>query len=288
MGKYISKQLEIEAEVVTRENFQNVKALLGDRFNEVNCSYGCDPIKDEDYMEEVFIEIPTLEGTMRAEEGDYLVKGTHGEFYPVKPDIFLYKYLPVGGPEVLKDSLCYLIGGIDYAQDQGVGWRKILIQKCKERGLDIWWLDPTNKITGLQEEIGTEHDKLINYKKSGDFEAASKMMKRIVREDHRSCDLSDFVIFYIDPDVHTCGSYFEFQSALTQKKPYFIICEKGKEKIPTWLYGICDHNYFFTSIDEVVDELTRLNNGEKELTERWVLIRHNLKNLYDVLPSMTK
>lgn len=32
--------------------------------------------------------IHTLEGIMQANPGDYIVKGTHEEFYPVKPEIF--------------------------------------------------------------------------------------------------------------------------------------------------------------------------------------------------------
>lgn len=32
--------------------------------------------------------IKTLEGTMRADVGDYIIKGVQGEFYPCKPDIF--------------------------------------------------------------------------------------------------------------------------------------------------------------------------------------------------------
>lgn len=41
----------------------------------------------------VFIE--TLEGTMRADEGDWIIKGVKGEFYPCKPDIFEATYEPV-------------------------------------------------------------------------------------------------------------------------------------------------------------------------------------------------
>lgn len=40
----------------------------------------------------VAIEIPTLEGVMRADVGDWIVKGVAGEFYPVKPDIFAVTY----------------------------------------------------------------------------------------------------------------------------------------------------------------------------------------------------
>ena len=32
--------------------------------------------------------IPTLEGTMTASVGDYVIRGVQGEFYPCKPDIF--------------------------------------------------------------------------------------------------------------------------------------------------------------------------------------------------------
>ena len=36
--------------------------------------------------------IETLEGVMVAELGDYIVKGVHGEFYPVKENIFNETY----------------------------------------------------------------------------------------------------------------------------------------------------------------------------------------------------
>lgn len=32
--------------------------------------------------------IETLEGRMRADLGDWIIKGVNGEFYPCKPDIF--------------------------------------------------------------------------------------------------------------------------------------------------------------------------------------------------------
>ena len=38
--------------------------------------------------------IPTLEGVMRADIGDFIIKGVQGEFYPCKPDIFAATYEP--------------------------------------------------------------------------------------------------------------------------------------------------------------------------------------------------
>lgn len=40
------------------------------------------------------IQIDTLEGTMTASLGDWIIKGVKGEFYPCKPDIFVMTYEP--------------------------------------------------------------------------------------------------------------------------------------------------------------------------------------------------
>ncbi len=39
-----------------------------------------------------FLVIKTLEGNMRADQGDWIIKGVKGEFYPCKPDIFEATY----------------------------------------------------------------------------------------------------------------------------------------------------------------------------------------------------
>lgn len=38
------------------------------------------------------LQIKTLEGTMLADPGDWIIKGVKGEFYPCKPDIFAATY----------------------------------------------------------------------------------------------------------------------------------------------------------------------------------------------------
>ncbi len=58
-----------------------------------------DPVWIVDLIEEgkvtinypnMFIE--TLEGTMKADAGDYIIRGIKGEVYPCKPDIFEATY----------------------------------------------------------------------------------------------------------------------------------------------------------------------------------------------------
>lgn len=41
------------------------------------------------------LSIHTLEGVMVADEGDWIIRGVAGEFYPCKPDIFEQTYEPV-------------------------------------------------------------------------------------------------------------------------------------------------------------------------------------------------
>ena len=53
------------------------------------------PVVIEAYQTDVEISIPTLEGTMIANPGDWIITGIKGEQYPCKPDIFEATYEPV-------------------------------------------------------------------------------------------------------------------------------------------------------------------------------------------------
>ena len=50
------------------------------------------PVVIEAYQTEVPMDIQTLEGTMHADPGDYIITGVKGERYPCKPDIFEQTY----------------------------------------------------------------------------------------------------------------------------------------------------------------------------------------------------
>jgi hypothetical protein len=45
------------------------------------------------------LSIHTLEGVMRADVGDWIIKGVKGELYPCKPDIFAATYDPVNAED---------------------------------------------------------------------------------------------------------------------------------------------------------------------------------------------
>lgn len=50
------------------------------------------PVVLKAYRTEEELSIETLEGTMIAKPGDWIITGIHGEQYPCKPDIFAKTY----------------------------------------------------------------------------------------------------------------------------------------------------------------------------------------------------
>lgn len=50
------------------------------------------PVVIEAYQTNVELKIETLEGTMTANPGDWIITGVKGEQYPCKPDIFEATY----------------------------------------------------------------------------------------------------------------------------------------------------------------------------------------------------
>ena len=86
---YMKKPIIIEAMVFenTVECLYKLSEFMYGQGKEAKINY-CD-------KESPKLIIDTLEGTMYASEGDYIIKGISGEFYPCKPDIFHKTYVEV-------------------------------------------------------------------------------------------------------------------------------------------------------------------------------------------------
>ena len=78
MTKYRKKPVVIEAVQSTKSNHREILDFTEGK---------AIPISGQPQ-----ILIPTLEGDMWADVGDWIIKGVQGEFYPIKPDIFEETY----------------------------------------------------------------------------------------------------------------------------------------------------------------------------------------------------
>jgi hypothetical protein len=82
--KYKKKPVIIEAIQYNGENIRDIVKFIGGGTTETEEMINGRWVKS--------ISINTLEGTMKATNGDYIIKGVKGEFYPCKPDIFSETY----------------------------------------------------------------------------------------------------------------------------------------------------------------------------------------------------
>lgn len=81
MPLFRKKPVVIEAEHFVSGNYDRC-------FTFVTCA--CMATRDENRNPTLMIS--TLEGDMTAVDGDWIIKGVNGEFYPCKPDIFNKTY----------------------------------------------------------------------------------------------------------------------------------------------------------------------------------------------------
>lgn len=97
MPKYRNKPVVVEAVRWTGSNLEEIRNFVGSDLIEE-----CVELFDiKRTLKEMLVDIAidTLEGTMRVDYGDYIIKGVNNELYPCKPDIFLATY-----EEVIEDG----------------------------------------------------------------------------------------------------------------------------------------------------------------------------------------
>jgi hypothetical protein len=91
--KFRKKPVVIEARQLTPENAEEIgawcEAMLckHDTYSSYLWGYALN-------VNARTLRIPTLEGDMSADMGDWIIQGVKGEFYPCKPDIFEMTYEP--------------------------------------------------------------------------------------------------------------------------------------------------------------------------------------------------
>ena len=84
--KFKKKPIIVEAINYTGENQAEIAFFTG--------GIDLDMARHEPQSKQILIK--TTEGWLNATPGDWIIKGTHGEFYPCKPDIFkaIYEMVP--------------------------------------------------------------------------------------------------------------------------------------------------------------------------------------------------
>lgn len=90
---YTSMQVTIEAVQLTEESYFRIFDWIQEHRGEGSVSEARDNIGGTWHTDGLFI--PTPEGPMRARFGDWIIRGTVGEFYPCMDKVFKVKYRKV-------------------------------------------------------------------------------------------------------------------------------------------------------------------------------------------------
>lgn len=96
------------------------------------------PVTIDAYQTDVELDIPTLEGTMHASVGDYIITGVRGELYPCKPDIFLETYEPADGDadDATGAGTCRKVYLVETSDDLIESWYPIGVYLHREAAED--------------------------------------------------------------------------------------------------------------------------------------------------------
>lgn len=186
---------------------------------------------------------------------------------------------------LLDGACCYLSGPMEFVADHGIEWRRKFIAQVQAANLKIDFIDPTDKPGGLEVKIGENKQLQANLKKNGQWKELQQYVRKYRRYDLRFVDLSDFLVVVVDPRVPQWGTSNEVYFAEMQHKPCFFICDGGLSNLPNWLFDIIDLEdsdknqrcNVFSSVEEVVEELKRLDTGVVPLNDEWVLIRKHIE-----------
>ncbi|WP_236875549.1 hypothetical protein [Clostridioides difficile] len=121
MAKFVKKAVEVEAFKLGYD-VEPKWFIENDRV--------CNFIQEKCIGGNVSCDLETLEGTMRANKGDYIIQGAKGEIYPCKADIFEMTYQKVEYTATIENST-------NYAENLEQKHRYIDKEKVKKNNLEF-------------------------------------------------------------------------------------------------------------------------------------------------------
>jgi len=174
----------------------------------------------------------------------------------------------------------YLAGPMDRVDDNGVGWRREITPFLESIGIVV--LDPTNKPI----DVGSEDIESRNYrntlKQNNKYDELASHMRMLRVVDLRMVDISDFLIVYINPNIHLCGSFEELFWSNRQKRPILCMIEGTKSNTPDWLIGTLPNEHLFNNWEDIKQYISNINSGDDiRHFKRWMFFDY-----YKMLPKV--
>ena len=107
-----------------------------------------------------------------------------------------------------------------------------------------------------------EYQRLDSLRAENKWDEFEALAKHIVAHDLRYVDLCDIQIAHLFRGISTCGTWDEIFMACMIRHPVFIVMENWKEVAPSWIIGRNGHEMMHNNLEEVIENLRRLQRGE--------------------------
>jgi hypothetical protein len=159
----------------------------------------------------------------------------------------------------------------------GERWRDKIKDELK--GCDIHFFDPYHKpfVHDIPED-DISRNEMTHWMETEQYDLVQQRMWDVRGYDLRLCDICDFFIAHLVPEIASWGSAEEITTIIREKKPLFLSIEGGKKKTPLWLMGTVPHKYVYNNIDEIIQRLKAIDDGIIQLnSDRWRLLKPELR-----------
>jgi len=184
--------------------------------------------------------------------------------------------IPLSAKNLLRDTRCYLVGGMQYVRD-GRSWRDKV--KAELSVCNITFFDPYHKpfIHDIPENESSRAE-MLHWMDTEQYDLVQQRMWDVRGYDLRLCDISDFFIVHLNPMEPTIGTIEEIITAVREKKPVFLSIEGSKKKCPLWLMGVVPHKYIYDNIDDIISTIKAIDAGIIKMNSaRWKLLNEYLR-----------
>lgn len=175
----------------------------------------------------------------------------------------------------LKGTRGYLAGNLENVTGQEFrDWREWFEEEMLK--INIFCFNPCETVL---KNFPVEHESFQKQVKGlrakGDFDELNRLMKDVRRRDLAMVDKCDFVVANINPDKPTWGTTEELAMAIRMNKPIYLVINGGLglKNIPLWVAGMVRPECWYETLDEVVENLRKIDSGEIKLcTKEWRLL----------------
>jgi nucleoside 2-deoxyribosyltransferase len=183
----------------------------------------------------------------------------------------------------LDKSLVYLLGPMEFAEDNGVNWRVEASNFLKN--LNIGILNPVDKPSTHGKEDEETRNYIRECKERASFHLKNndrisadkyiqevvKFAKDIVSIDLRLCDKADFGLMYVNTEIYSCGTWVEYAHLNIQRKP--VVCFTNNKCIttmPLWMFGQTNYHLMHSNLHNALNYIKSIHEDDDiDRLNRW-------------------